>query len=272
MRTENVDGHRIRVHEQGSGQPLVYLHSGSGEVGPMPIFAGLADAGFRVLAPELPGFGESDKAPRWRRIEDVVLHLRRTFDVLELDSAVLVGSSFGGWLAAELAVWFPERVRALVLVDAIGLRVDEAPISDVFGGPGSDVEELLYRANPHGRDMAALMAPVYGDDPPADLPLRYQIRGMEVLAKVGWNPYMHNPLLAERLTLISAPTLVLWGADDHLVPPAHGERYAAGIPGARLELIPDCGHLPAIEQPETTASLVTAFVAEQRATAGIAVS
>lgn len=268
MESVTVDGRRIRVHVEGTGRPLVYLHSGSGEVGPMPVFAQLAAAGFRVLVPELPGFGESDKAPDWRGVDDVVLHLRRVFDVLELDAAVVVGSSFGGWLAAELAVWFPERVRALVLADAVGLRLDGAPISDVFGGPGSVIEELLARANPHGRDMAALMAPLFEPEAPADLPLRYQIRGMEVLARVGWNPYLHNPRLLGRLPLITAPTLVLWGAQDTLVPVAHGERYAAAIPGARLVTVPECGHLPAIEQPGITAELIAAFVSEQLAPTG----
>src|SRR5438105_10161862 len=106
MESLSVDGKTARLHRQGVGQPLVYLHSGFGEVGALPFFAELERAGFEVLAPELPGFGASDPAPDWHHVEDAVFHLRLVLDALAVDRAVLVGSSLGGWLAAALAVWF----------------------------------------------------------------------------------------------------------------------------------------------------------------------
>lgn len=261
MDTFTVDAKTARVHRAGpdGGLPLLYLHSGFGEVGAIDLFAELADAGFRVTAPELAGFGRSDPAPDWHRIEDAVFHLRRVVDALGLDAPTVLGSSLGGWLAAELAVWFPERVGALVLAGAAGLRVEGSPVHDLFAARQS---ETLQRVLPHGGDLLGLLAPaIAGDDDPNAV-LLHLFHAGEATARIAWNPFFHDPKLAARLPLVSAPTLVVWGADDGVVPVAHGEAYAAGIRGARLEILDGCGHLPALERPAELAALVAAFVVE----------
>ena len=86
-----------------------------------------------------------------------------------------------------------------------------------------------------------------------------QFRAMETLAKVAWNPYFHNPKLAGRLHRVSARTLVIWGRQDKLIPMAHGERYAATIPGAQLSVIDDCGHQPVFERPAEVERLLLSF-------------
>ncbi len=262
MDTVLVDGKRIRVHRQGAGQAILYLHSGTGEVGRTEFFDRLAAAGWEVVVPELPGFGKSDPAPEWRCIEDVVFHLRRTMDVLGLRSAVVIGMSLGGWLAAELAVWFPERIRALVLIDAVGLRVEGAPVYSVFPGPGWDVGEMMRRSNPHGVDFQKLLAGMDegGGDADPEAQLLQGLGNMETIARIGWNPYLEDPKLPARLASITAPTLVLWGAEDELVPRAHGERYAQLIPDATLRVVPDSGHTPALEQPAQVAAEIAAFL------------
>lgn len=270
MDTVLVDGKRIRVHRQGAGQPIFYLHSGTGEVGRTEFFDRLAAAGWEVVVPELPGFGKSDPAPEWRSIEDVVFHLRRVIDVLELRSAVVIGMSLGGWLAAELAVWFPERVRALVLIDAAGLRVEGAPVYSVFPGPGWDAAEMMRRSNPHGVDFQKVLAGMDegGGEPDPQAQLLQGLGNMEVIARIGWNPYLEDPKLPARLASVTAPTLVLWGAEDELVPRAHGERYAQLIPGAALRIVPESGHTPALEQPVRTAALIAEFLGEVQASGG----
>jgi pimeloyl-ACP methyl ester carboxylesterase len=251
LTTYDLDGRRARVYRAGEGRPLVYLHSGFGEVGPLPVLTDLAAQGLAVYAPEIPGFGESEAFPEWQHISDVVFTLRRILDELELDRAVLVGSSLGGWLAAELAVWFPNRIDALVLLGAVGLKVPGAPIFDLFSEGQRDT---WRRAFPHGYKVDQIVA---GDD---DAKFLHFFSALETLARIGWNPFLHNPALPGRLSLIEAPTLVVWGADDGIAPRAHGEAYSAGIPNARLEILDHCGHLPALERPLETAALIAEWV------------
>lgn len=257
MDTLTVQGRTTRVHRTGpdDGAPLLYLHSGFGEVGALPLFDHLAAEGFRVTAPELAGFGRSDPAPGWHHIEDVVFDLRALLDALGLDRPVVVGSSLGGWLAVELAVWFPERVGSLVLCDPVGLRVEGAPVFDLFA---ARQKELLARALAPGADLLELLAPALaGDDDPNAVLLHF-LHALEALARIGWNPFLHDPKLFDRLPGVAAPTSVLWGADDGIVPLAHGEAYRDAIDGARLEVLAGCGHLPALEQPAAVAAHVAA--------------
>jgi pimeloyl-ACP methyl ester carboxylesterase len=254
-----VDGVRLRLERHGEGEPaLVYLHSIFGEVGALPFFDQLAASGLTVVAPELPGFGASDALPGPLRIEDVVFHLRRLLDVLGLEHPVLVGASLGGWLAAETAVWFPGRVRALVLMDAFGLRVEGAPAFDVFG---STHHELWAAAVADG-DLLRHLGPVLGESNDGPDAVRLHLfRSMEASARIGWNPYFHDPKLGARLGALGAPALVVWGGADGVLPLAHGEAYAGSLPRARLEVVPGCGHVPALEQPAQAARLVAGFLA-----------
>lgn len=267
METLTVDGKRVRVHRQGTGRPLVYLHSASAEVGPIPFFAELERLGFSVIAAELPGFGTAEPVPEWRGIHDAVFHVRRALDELEIGRATLVGSSFGGWLAAEVAVWFPDRFDALVLLDSLGLVVEGAPIGDVFGGPGSDPVALMAQANPHGFDLLGVLAACLDrpEDPHA-LTL-HLLRGLQGLARLGWDPYMHDPRLRDRLSTLTVPTLVIWGEDDGVVPVAHGAAYADAIPGATLKVVPKSGHAPAFEHPAEVAEMIGSFVGSAAVTA-----
>jgi pimeloyl-ACP methyl ester carboxylesterase len=251
-----IDGTTIRVHRQGEGRPLVYLHSGSGEVGAIPFFAQLEARGFAITAPEFPGCGSSDPNPQIRTIEDAVFFLRRTLDELQVDEAILCGASLGGWLAAELAVWFPERVSGLVLVNAVGLYLPDAPILDIFL---TDMAELMTAANPHSNDIfSPLMAGLEGEFSQESL-VAMMMKGQQVASQLGWNPYMHDPRLEPRLAGIKARTLVVWGADDGIVPVRHGERYAERIADAKLALVEKAGHNPVLEKPSEVAGLVGDF-------------
>jgi pimeloyl-ACP methyl ester carboxylesterase len=254
MDSVTVDGRRLRVHRAGVGTRLVYLHSELGEVGPIELHARLADAGFEVVAPELPGFGASEAVLEWHRIEDVVFDLRRILQVLGVDRALVVGSSLGGWLAAELAVWFPELVEGLVLLGPLGLRIEGALVFELFGSPR---RVLVARMFPRGVDLATLLAPGL-DGEGTEALLVHLFHAMEATARIGWNPYLHDPKLAGRLGLVRAPTVVAWGSDDGFLPRAHAEAYAERIPKARLEILEGAGHLPALECPERVVALVAA--------------
>jgi pimeloyl-ACP methyl ester carboxylesterase len=267
VETLNVDGKSVRVYTSGQGRPLVYLHSALGEVGPIEFLQALEGRGFAVTAPELSGFGRSEPIIEWDSIEDVIYYLRRVLDEAGVDRAIVAGSSLGGWLAAELAVWFPDRVAGLVLLDAAGLRLDEAPLMDIFM---ATQDQAMAASNPLGVDLVAALQPglELEGDPETAMTMHF-LRAMDTVARVGYSPYLHDPKLRARLAHVNTPTLVLWGDQDGFIPVSYGEAYVAGIEGARLEVIAQCGHLPALEQPIAAADAIARFSEKLPAIAGV---
>jgi pimeloyl-ACP methyl ester carboxylesterase len=177
-------------------------------------------------------------------------------DRLELDRPALVGYSFGGWIAAELAVHSPERIGSLALLSPVGLRIPEHPITDVFFLKPEQLPAAIYA------DPSLMPVP---DGPPDVEQMLAIYRDLTALARFTWAPFMSNPKLERRLGRISAPTLVIWPEGDRIVPRAHAERYAQLISGARLQTIPDCGHALHLERPEAVAEPLAAFLRESDA-------
>lgn len=254
-KTTTIDLHGVKTElwRHGSGAPLLYLHSAGGSF--WSPFLDLLAKRFTVIAPTLPGFGGSEGLDRIDTIEDLVFQTIDLLDALGLDRVPVAGLSLGGWLAAELAVHHPHRVAKLVLIDAVGLKVEGAPIADLFLADPPEARRLLF-ADPES-DLARQIVP---DDPPDDL-LMEILKSREASARIGWNPYFHDPKLRSRLYRVKAPTLVVWGEDDKLVSIAHAEAYRDGIAGAKLVTIPGTGHAPSLEKPEDTAKAVLAFLA-----------
>ena len=247
-----VRDRRVQLFAGGSGAPLVYLH-GAGTYWWMPVHDLLARHR-RVLLPVHPGFGHSEGLDAIETMEDLVFHTLDVLDALSLERPDVVGLSMGGWLAAELALRHPGRVNRLVLVDAVGVRLPGVPMADVFMLSPPKARQLLFHdpASP----VALSLLP---DTPPPDR-AETVLRGREAAARLLWNPAQAYRRLTARLWRIRAPTLVVWGADDRLVPPAYGEAWARGIPGARLVTIERCGHLPPLECPERFAELTLDFL------------
>jgi pimeloyl-ACP methyl ester carboxylesterase len=253
-RALTVRGRKIQLFEGGAGGPLLYLH-GAGTYGWMPVHDRLARSR-RVLLPVHPGFGVSEGFEAIESMEDLVFHTADVLDALGLQRVDVVGLSLGGWLAAELALRHPARVGRLVLVDAPGVRVPGVPMADVFMASPPKARALLFH------DPASPVATAILPDAPPPERLEAVLRGREAAARLLWNPAHHYRKLTERLWRIPAPTLVVWGADDRLIPPAYGEAWARGIPGARLVTIERSGHLPPLEQPERFAEVVLGFLDE----------
>jgi pimeloyl-ACP methyl ester carboxylesterase len=257
-RTFDVGGKRIRVLVGGRGPSLLYLHSASADVEWLDAHERLA-AHFTVYLPAHPGFADSTGLDDVDDVVDLVLHYADLQDVCGLGGASVVGTSFGGWIAAELAAFYPERVARLVLVDAMGLWLDSHPVAEIFGTPPPELAQKMFYDQQH--PLAALMhAFTTMSAVPEEIALP-QLKVMEAVAKVGWNPYLHDPKLARRLPRVSAETLVVWGRQDGITPLAYGEAYRDRIPGARLEVIERCGHLPPLERPEEFARVVAGFLA-----------
>ena len=251
-----VAGVELEVLRRGSGHPLLLLH-GFQHLDPrLPVVDLLANGteGAALIAPSHPGFGASKRPADIGTVYDLVQLYLEFLDTLPKGPVTLMGVSFGGWLAAEIAVKAGRRIDRLILVDALGIKVSdrETPdILDVFNAHPQDV----VRKSWHAPDTHA---PRYDDMEDDELITRS--RNWEALCRYGFHPYMYNPQLKRWLGSIKARTLVLWGKSDGVVKPAYGEAYAKLIPGARFETIANAGHHPEIEQPAALAARVHAFM------------
>lgn len=243
----------LEVVRRGAGQPIVFLH-GFHAPDPDSRFLERLSRKATVIAPSHPGFGASTRPDDFETVYDLV-HLYREFlEQLPDGGVTLVGASFGGWLAAEIAASCPHRLDRLVLVDALGLKLGdrETPdILDVFNTHPDTVRRLSW----HDPQRSA---PDF--DRLSDEALARHARDRDALCLYGWEPYMYNPRLKRWLGRIATPTLVLWGDSDNVVKPAYGRAYASLIPGARFGLIEGAGHHPELERPEALADRILEFL------------
>lgn len=261
-----VNGRRVHVLENGSGAPLLYLH-GFADVHSvketwLPFHEKLAE-GARLIAPAHPGCAQTDEDKDIEAIEDVVFYYLEVLDALKLERFDLVGSCVGGWIAAELAVRHPEKIRKLVLIGAAGLFIEGALIGDIFmmaqpeyGSSYASLREMLFAGanQPDALDMFP-----DGKGELEDEVRRYQM--LRLSSRIGFKPpYFYNYSLRNRLHRISSPALIVWGERDSFVPRVHGETYAKRIPNAKLQIIPGAGHSAHAEKPDETAMLVRDFL------------
>jgi pimeloyl-ACP methyl ester carboxylesterase len=254
--TVDIAGKATIITSGGEGEPFVYLHSSLGEsMMWLPFHQAFAKK-FRVISPLHPGFGRSGGFEQINDIEDMAFHYLDMLDALGLEQVCLGGVSLGGWIAAELAVRWPERVKKLWIADAPGLWVEGAPPGDLFRlmQNRDKLRELLFH------DPKGAFATLVIKDQPDEATMLNAFQAMTVLARMVWQrPY--DPKLAGRLRRIACPTLLLWGDHDRLVPPAHGEAYQKLIPGSELKLIKDCGHMPMFEKEAEFVDSIASFCA-----------
>ena len=255
MRTERLTVHGIdlEVLRGGTGDPIVLLHGMRSLTAAARFPAQLAAHG-TVLAPSCPGFGASPRPKDFDTIYDLVHLQRAVLDAIPGERITLVGLSFGGWLAAEVAAQGHARLARLVLVDPVGIKISDretADILDVFNRSPSEVRRAAW----HDPDR---IAPDF--DAMEDAEIVRHARDWEALCLYAWHPYMYNPQLPRWLGRISVPTLVAWGDSDGIVSPDYGRAFARLIPGARFETIAACGHHPEIERPDELAALIGSFV------------
>ncbi|WP_433175505.1 alpha/beta fold hydrolase [Actinoallomurus sp. CA-150999] len=244
----------LTVPERGQGRPVLLLHGGAG---PNSV-AGFADlmaarSPLRVLTPVNPGFGGTPRPDGLDSIRRLGELYRDLLDHLDLLDVTVIGSSIGGWAAAEVALCASERVERLILVDAVGLDSAEHPVADFFSLTLDQVADFSY-ANPDAYriDLGALT-----DEQKA------VTAGNRAALQAYGGRSMSDPSLAARLAGVTAPTLVVWGEADRIATPAYGKEYAAAIPGAAFHLMPDAGHLPQIETPEALLTIVDRFIGDQ---------
>jgi triacylglycerol lipase len=241
-----VYGAKIHYIEAGDGPPLILLHGLGGSSGDWVLSVSMLSQKFRVIVPDQVGFGQSDKPFIRYRIGTYVDFLDRFLTELKVPRASLIGNSLGGWVAASYALAHPERVERLVLVDAAG-----------FALPANFDMAQLKGLNPSTREGIRLLigrafynAALFGSDDFLDSALTLRIRTgdghtIDSLLDVIRN---REESLDNRLGAVRQPTLILWGRQDGIVPVTDGERFQREIPGARLVVFEQCGHLPQVEK------------------------
>jgi pimeloyl-ACP methyl ester carboxylesterase len=254
-----LTGGRVHLFRAGLGEPLLFLHAAGG-AGTWHEFHQRLAGSFDVVAPDHPGFGRSDEFADAEAIDDLVFHYLDVIDALGLERPHVVGASFGGWIAAELAVAAPHRIASLVLLSPAGLRLPEHPVPDIFLMPPGDLVAALFHNPPPAADAPAAL------DVDAVLAA---YRDQTALARFSWSPYLCNPKLERRLHRITVPTLVVSPSHDRIIPVAHGRRYAERIPGAQFAEIADCGHAMYFERPAEFADVTASFVANSGQPSGV---
>lgn len=250
--TLTVRDRRIRLLRAGAGHPLLALHDTFSPVWG-PVHTALAQR-YDVLCPVHPGCAGSGELGDIEDMGDLVFHYLDVCATLGIERPIILGASLGGWLAAEWAMRYPAMLRAVVLVDALGLRVPEAPATDVLRLDPAALRAALFVA------PDTLAAHTIVPDVPASESMEAHLRARQTLARFAWQ-FPDNPKLGRYLYRVQTPTLILWGAQDGVVSTAHARAYLAGIAGAELEVLPACGHLPLVEQPDVCAATVRRYLA-----------
>jgi len=249
----DIGGTRIGMMRGGSGRPLLFLHGASGAGTWLPFMESLSQQ-FDVLVPEHPGFGGSDTPPWLDNIHDLAYFYLDFLKALDLERVHLVGLSLGGWIAAELAVRNTSRLASLTLVGAAGihvkgvqqidtfLRTDEQRIRDFFHNPALAEEMIARVLKPELEDV--------------------MLKNRETTAKLVWQPRGYDPDLHKWLHRIDRPTLLVWGDSDRLFPKEYAYAYQRLIPGSKVVVLPECGHLPNIEKADRLVEVVAGFIKE----------
>ena len=247
----------VEVLEGGSGDPLVYLHGARALGGWNPHLDTLASR-YQVFAPCHPGIGASSGLEHLDDLWDLVLCYEEILDSLTSRPCHIVGLSYGGMIAAELAAHNPSKVRSIVLVGAIGLWLDEFPIADIYLlGPEERAKATWH--NPASESAQAYMA--QPEEPVAKR--EAELANIEALASTGkfiWP--IPDKGLRKRIHRITSPALMVWGESDGLVPPAYADEFRRLIPGSESVVLKECGHLPYLERPEQYFEAVFEFLSK----------
>lgn len=257
LSTIDLRGTVVELFTAGQGTPLLFLHGIDGVEGSAPLLRELAKS-FTVYAPTHPGFGGSGRPDRLNRADDLGYFHLDLMQQLGLDAPIVVGTSFGAWVAAEMLTKEPARASQLVLLSPLGLPTAnrrEQHVADIFM---LSRQELSARMQVGAPDPASDMAVLTRLPEPR---LRRLMRNDEAASLYGWTPYMSNPKLGDRLHRITAPTLIAWGDADAIVGAAYREAWRAAMPDARIESFAEAGHRLHVDQPTTLATRIAAFAA-----------
>ncbi|WP_230474879.1 alpha/beta fold hydrolase [Dyella monticola] len=239
----------LSFFDHGSGRPYLLLHGGAGPQSMNGLAAALQTS-HRSIAPTHPGFDGKPRPDWFGRINDLALAYLALLERLALQDVVIVGNSIGGWIAAEMALRNSPRIAGIVLLNACGIDT------------GSSAKQIVdpMKLSPADRAALAFHDPArYAIAPTSPAALAQMAENQGTLRVYSGEHFMHDPSLYGRLSRMPVPSLVAWGESDGIVDVAYGQRFAGAMPYSRLELVPQAGHFPHIEQLGKVVALIEAF-------------
>ncbi len=248
-------GSAAQVVRGGSGDPLLILHEEMGHPGWMRYHEALS-SGFELTIPSHPGFGDSPFIDWIMNMRDLAGWYLTALDDMGVERTALMGFSFGGWLAAEMATMQPDRFDKLVLVNPMGVKPPSGEIFDMFLVVAKEFIAESFVDPDNTPDFAA----VCPEEPTPEQAEYWEI-AREQACRLGWRPYMHYAALPHLLgRLKRLPTQIIWGRQNPIVPLSASQVFHESIPGSRLDVMDGCGHRPEIERPDEFAKLVEGFL------------
>jgi pimeloyl-ACP methyl ester carboxylesterase len=242
----------VRYIEGGAGEPLVFLHGASG-ISPEDPFLNQLAAKYRVYAPLLPGYGDSEECPELRDMLDFTLHSWDVVEALGLKNPILVGHSMGGMIAAEMAAIAPNDVSRLALICPAGIWLDNHPIADLFATMPFEMPKLLF----HNVEAGTAMLTAGLDLADPNFLQKFLVTNARQLGMAGRILFpIPDRGLSSRLYRIKAKTILIWGDSDRLIVPAYAHAFKKGIRGAELVAIPEAGHMVTLEKPDQVVAAI----------------
>ena len=250
----DINGFATRVWRKGKGPKIGFLAGYGGLPRWIPFLDRLAEKR-TVIVPSLPGFPGGDRGHSTLDCHlDWVLAARDVIDKADLAGADLVGSSVGGSLAAEVAAIWPDKVRRLALIAPFGLFDEKDPASDPWAQKQEDIPGLMTAQPDIYKKLKEMPAGANSIEWPIE-----QTRAAEAAARILWP--LGNTKLERRLPLIEAPTLILWGEKDRLMPRSYAAAIARAIKvTTETKLIPGAGHLAELDKPDEVAAAILGFM------------
>lgn len=248
MEQFELAGVALEIDVLGAGPPLLYLHPEHYRQCHEPFVARLAES-WTVYAPRHPGFDGRRPPADFRQVGDIAYLYLDLLERIGLDSTAVLGASFGGWIALEIAVRDPSRLAAIGLIAPLGVKLggrDDRDFADLSALPDDEAAACLFAGAPP--DLGTF----------SEEELVAVARDRQFLAYYGWKPYLHNPSLARWLHRVTVPVHLIWGAGDGFVAPALGEGLAERLPNVRLDILNGAGHYPQIESLDETVAALAA--------------
>jgi pimeloyl-ACP methyl ester carboxylesterase len=249
---------RTFVRTEGDGDTLLFLHGADG-LGGWPRFLGSLARKFRVIAPDHPGFGRSEGLEHVDDVVDLALYYTEFIAAMGLDQPYLMGHSLGGMIAAEVAAIAPDVASKLVLIAPLGLWLDDHPVMDFFAATAEELATAMF--HDPGSAIAKEMMTLPPDREGQLEAVLERTKNLSAAGKFLWP--IPDKGLQKRIHRIAAPTLLLWGASDRLVPPIYGEAFLTRIQRARLTLLTGAGHMLPFEKGDELVEVVTDFLLAQ---------
>ena len=246
------------VRIEGEGDPLLFLHGANGIQGWPPFLENLARS-FRVIVPDHPGFGRSEGLEHLDDVVDLALYYTEFIEAMGLEQPYLMGHSLGGMIAAEVAAIAPDVASKLVLIAPIGLWLDDHPVLDFFAATPEELASAMF--HDPGSDIAKELMTLPSDSAAQLEVVLERTKNLSAAGKFLWP--IPDKGLKKRIHRIVAPTMLLWGASDRVVPPIYGQAFLKRIQRARLILLTGASHMLPYEKDDELVEVVTDFLLVQ---------